>query len=260
MTQQLPFQPYIIHVQAEGEEFEFYVANEVGKEWYDLGRPDPRAEMRFIRNQMVKAGNLVIECGCHHGFTTILLSRWVGSQGKIVAFDANPHNANIALKNMELNAITNVKIYSSAIGNQTGTLWITNASNARVTSAVLHGEVEVTATRLDDFLGGQTPDLIKIDVEGYELEVLKGLRLILDKKESNLAIEVHCDELRNYGATPNELFEFIGLEDYMCWLGIGEQANESIQPFIVNMTQIPPLSRVYLFAIPKYKGYAKMSG
>ena len=100
---------------------------------------------------------------------------------------------------------------------------------------------------------GQTPDLIKIDVEGYELEVLKGLRLILDKKESNLAIEVHCDELRNYGATPNELFEFIGLEDYMCWLGIGEQANESIQPFIVNMTQIPPLSRVYLFAIPKYK-------
>lgn len=252
MTQELPFQPYVIHVQTEGEEFEFYIANEVGKEWYDPGQ-DPRAEMRFIRDQMVQEGNLVVECGCHHGFTTILLSKWVGPQGKIVAFDANPDNAVVALKNMELNAIKNVEICSTAVGNQTGTVHITNESNASVASAVLHGEVEVTAVRLDDFLTGHPPDLIKIDVEGYELEVLKGLRLILDRKESNLAIEVHCDALQNYSATTNELFEFIGLEDYICWLGVGEQANEDIQPFLVNVDQIPRLSRFYLFANPRHK-------
>jgi len=254
MTQQLKFRPYVLHLRAEGEEFDFHVSNEVGKEWYDTNHLAPRAEMRFIRDRMIQRGNLVVECGCHHGFTTILLSKWVSSQGKILAFDANPCNSSIALKNMELNAINNVEIYASVVGNQSGTVFITNSSNAKVASAILHGEVEVTAIRLDDFLAGQIPNLIKIDVEGYELEVLKGLRLTLDKKESNLAIEIHCDALRNYGATTNELFEFIGLDDYECWLGLGEQANDQIQPFIISGAQIPSLSRVYLFAIPRRKG------
>lgn len=253
MARQLTFQPYVIHMQAEGEEFTFYVGSEVGKEWYDTGHPTPRAEMRFIRDHLVQKGDLVLECGCHHGFTTLLLSKWTGTQGKVIAFDANRHNVAIARKNMELNAIGNVEMHVAAVGNQTGTVYITDASNAKVASRFLHGEIEVTAVRLDDFLMGRTPDLIKIDVEGYELEVLKGLRLPLARRDSNLAIEVHCDALQNYGASTTELFEFMGLQDYVCWLGIGEQANECIRPFTARVSHIPPLSRIYLFAIPRHK-------
>lgn len=251
MARQSTFQPHVIHLKAEGEEFEFYIGNEVGKEWYDTGHPAPRAEMRFIRDHLVQRGNLAVECGCHHGFTTLLLSKWTGIRGKIIAFDANSHNAAIATRNMELNAIENVEIHVAAVGNQTGTVHITDASNAKVASPFIRGEVQVTAVRLDDFLEGQIPDLVKIDVEGYELEVLKGLASTLAKKNSKLAIEVHCDGLRNYDASMTNLFEFIGLEEYVCWLGIGDQANEGIQRFTLGESQIPPLSRIYLFAVPK---------
>ena len=253
MDQQSSFRPYVIHVQSEGEEFDFYVGEELGKEWYDTGGPDSRAEMRFIRDYLVQKGNLVVECGCHHGFTTLLLSKWVGDQGKIIAFDASSENVAIATKNMELNEIKNVEIHVGAVGNQMGTLSVTAGSNAEVASPFLPGEVEVTAIRLDDYLAGQIPDLIKIDIEGYELECLKGLSSTLAKKNSNLSIEVHSDALRSYSASVADLFEFVGLEDYVCWLGVGGQANEGIQRFTAGESQIPALSRFYLFAIPGNK-------
>lgn len=253
MDRQSAFRPYIIRTQSEGEEFEFSIGNEVGKEWYDTGYPDSRAEMRFIRDYLIQEGTLVVECGCHQGFTTLLLSKWVGNRGKIIAFDANSENVAIAIKNMELNEIKNVEIHVAAVGNQLGTLSVTTASNAEVASQLLPDEVEVTAIRLDDYLAGQIPNLLKIDIEGYELECLKGFQSTLAKKKCNLSIEVHCDALSRYSASVDDLFEFIGLEDYVCWLGVGGQANEGIKRYTAGESQIPSLSRFYLFAIPRNK-------
>jgi FkbM family methyltransferase len=253
MDQQSSFRPYVIHTQSEGEEFDFYVGNELAKEWYDTGCPDSRSEMGFIRDHLIQKGSLVVECGCNHGFTTLLLSKWVGDQGKVIAFDANSENVAIARKNMELNEIKNVEIHVDAVGNQIGTLSVTAGTNAEVASPFVQGEVEVTAIRLDDYLASQIPDLIKIDIEGYELECLKGLGSTLAKKNSNLSIEVHAEALRSYSASVADLFEFIGLEDYVCWLGVGGQANEGIQRFMAGESQIPALSRFYLFAIPRNK-------
>lgn len=247
----MEFKQYIKHVLAEGEEFNFFIANKVGKDWYDTSRPDPRAEIRYIRDQMIRKGSFILECGCHHGYTTILLSKWVGSQGRIIAFDANPLNVTIAKNNIDLNNIKNVEIFNSIVGNQNGYLYATKKSNAKVVPFLQNDNMEIAAIRLDDFLSGQTPDVIKIDVEGYELEVLKGAQITLDRKKTNLAIEIHGDTIVQYGSTVDELFNFIGLEDYMCWLGIGAQANDDIQPYIVGATQIPYFSRFYLFALPK---------
>ena len=253
MVRQLTFQPYVMHVQAEGEEFAFYVGSEVGKEWYDTDQPTPRAEMGFIRDHLIQKGDLVLECGCHHGFTTLLLSKWTGAWGRVIAFDANPHNVAIARKNVELNAVGNVEIHLAAVGNQTGTVRVTDASNAKVALRSFRGGIEVTAVRLDDFLMDRTPDLIKIDVEGYELEVFKGFRRTLARRNSSLAIEIHCDALQKYGASTAEVLDFVDLQEYKCWLGIGDQANESIRPFRMRGSPIPHVSRIYLFAIPKHK-------
>lgn len=247
----LPFKPYVIDVQTEGEDFKFLVGNHVGKEWYDTDHTEPRMEMRFIRDHLIQRGNLVVECGCHHGFTSILLSKWVGPQGKIIAFEANPRNAAIALKNMKLNSIGNVDIHMTAVGNHAGTLNITGLSNSKVESPLHRGELEVAAVRLDDFPFDRIPDLIKIDVEGYELEVIRGFHSTLAIKETILAIEVHLDALRNYGGSFTDLCRLIGLEDYKCWLGVGDQANDQIRRYTIGRSLIPRYSRAYLFATPR---------
>ena len=201
------FNPYVVPLVVEGEGFAFYVGNEEGKAWYDTPESSRRAEMRFIREHLVTSGGLVVECGCHHGLTTILLSKWVGPHGKVLAFEANANNAAIALENVALNGLTNVEILVAAVGNVTGTLFLTGEFNSSVCSASVPGSTEVAAIRLDDFLGGRIPDLAKIDVEGYETEVLRGFRSTLAPGRSNLAIEVHTQELVSYGSSSTELFE-----------------------------------------------------
>ena len=112
--------------------------------------------------------------------------------------------------------------------------------------------MEVPVVRLDDLLSGRIPDLIKIDVEGHELEVLRGLRATLDRKATRLAIEVHVDELRHSGASAHELFEILGPRHYDFWFGTGDEAQEGIRPFIPGKDDVPGLSRFYLFSVPKH--------
>jgi FkbM family methyltransferase len=207
--------------------------------------------MAFIRDHFIRPSGLVVECGSHHGFTTVLLSKWVSSGGKVVAFEANPRNASIAIKNLEINRIKNVEFHVEAVGSQTGKIWITDESNAQVAASFGRGVLEVPIVRLDDLFADHIPDLIKIDVEGYEVEVIRGLRSTLAKKATKLAVEVHCNALKNYGSSTLELFETIGLEDYDCWFGTGDEAKAGIKPFIIGQDEVPLLWRIYLFAVPK---------
>ncbi|MBN1920420.1 MAG: FkbM family methyltransferase [Anaerolineae bacterium] len=258
------FQSYVICVQCEGEQFEFFVGNEVGKEWYDLGSVDHRAEMGFIRDWMIREGDLVVECGCHHGYTTILLSRWVGVSGRVIAFDARPDNAAIALTNVALNSISNTEVHALAVGSHTGRLRIADASNARVVCGKVAGSFEVPVVRLDEFLAGRIPDVVKIDVEGYEFEVLRGLQSTLVEKETCLAVEVHGVALSEYQTTLHDLLALLDLKDYLFWLGVGAQANEGITDFHFGFPEDFDFSRFYIFAIPKHeaarRGIYRMSG
>lgn len=247
----LIFFPHTIQVCAEGEEFKFYVGSYTGREWYELEEHTSLPEMGFIRDHLIRPGGLVVECGSHHGFTTILLSKWVGDGGKVIAFEANPRNASIAIKNLEINKINNVEFHTKAVGNQAGKLWITDESDARVVDYFRPGRVKVPVIRLDDLFAEQTPDLIKIDVEGYELEVIRGLCSTLNRKATSLSIEVHCDALKEFGSSAFELFEAIRLEDYDCWLGTGDEAKAGIKRFIIGHDEIPLLPIIYLFAVPK---------
>jgi len=251
MPRTLDFQPHVATVESEGEAFKFLICDEIAEEWYETCRPGSRAEMRFIRDHLLKAGDLAVECGCHHGFTALLLSRWVGSEGRVIGFDVNARNVAIARRNMELNGVKNVEIHLAAVGNRTDRVQVTDSSNARVVHPFVHGDVLVVGVRLDDCLGRDIPDLIKIDVEGYELEVLKGLARVLAEGRSNLALEIHRDALRDYGASMTDVLELIGLQDYLCWFGVGDEANEAIARFTLGKSRVPSGPRVYLFAVPR---------
>jgi FkbM family methyltransferase len=184
----LRFSPYIVDKQVAGEHFRFYIGDVFGEEWYVPYDENP--ELIWIKERL-HAGDVFVDCGSHHGMISILASRWVGTNGRVVAFDGLPENIEIVRKNVSLNGATNIESHNIAVGGRNGKVRFARASNGYITER-LDKVVEVPMVPLDEFFANRKPHFLKIDVEGYELEVLKGARAILNNFVPTLNIEVHC--------------------------------------------------------------------
>lgn len=251
---------YTIKKQFEDISFDFVIGDSEGQQWYDSSpqnQVEPlNPEFQFIK-QLTQPGDIVFECGTHHGLTAMLLSKWVGDEGKIVSFEINQHNAAIARKNFELNKINNVILEEKGLGSQKSSQKIFNKSNSSVTPSnvislgwlknFIYGTNEVEIIALDDYVKTQSilPTFLKIDVEGYESEVLKGATEIL-KTLPKLEIEIHTEILSRYNTSVEEIFELIDIQSYQTWVQWSDE--EEPQPFD---WQQKIDRRVHLFAIPK---------
>jgi len=241
-TLESPFKPYLKKKNIEGVQFDFWIGDKDGRDWYDLQCGDPDwVEMRFMRDHLIRQGDVVLECGGHHGCTAILLSNWVGPTGRVVTYEALPANCDIIEKNIQLNGIRNVILERKAVGAEQGLIHINAESNSSVDFS--GGGIQVKLTCLDEY-EHLNPTVLKIDVEGFETEVLKGAKRILSRRPK-LAIEIHTENLPAYGTTVQEIFRLIHIEKYKVWV----QWEDGQLPEEYNST-IPITKRVHLFCIP----------
>ncbi len=236
------FKPYIKKKTVEGVKFNFWIGDSAGQTWYDLESTDPVwLEMRFIRDNLISEGDSILECGGHHGCTAIILSKWVGPAGKVVTFEPLPANCKIIEKNIRLNHLTNVTLERKALGPNQQTIFITNSSNASVSTS--DKGVKVDQTCLDDY-AYLNPTFIKIDVEGFEKQVLLGAQKILATCPK-LAIEIHTEDIHKYGASLSDIFRLIHVENYKIW--IQWQNDQSPEEYDMKT---PIAKRIHLFCIP----------
>ena len=238
-----PFQPYLKRKNVEGVAFDFWIGDEDGREWYDLQCGDPDwMELRFLRDNLIAEGDVILECGGHHGCTAIVLSRWVGHTGKVITFEALPANCDIIRKNIEQNGIDNIQLERKAVGAQKGAITVTSSSNSSV--SLSGGGIQVDMVSLDMY-EHLHPTLLKIDVEGFEVQVLQGAQKILARRPK-LAIEVHTDSLQDYGASVEDIFRLIGIDGYRVWIQWedGQQPEEYV-------AGTPITKRVHLFCVPR---------
>lgn len=234
------FKPYMIKKRVDDIEFDFWVGDVLGRNWYDTGPVGSTKEMVFIRNNMIKPGDTVFECGAHHGFTTLLLADRVGREGKVIAFEASKHNCEILHKNIELNKLSNVTAYNYAVGSSEGQICISSSMNSNVLKTSSGDTVKMVC--LDSF-ENENPDFVKIDVEGYEAEVLKGAQEILDMKPK-IEIEVHTELLAKYNTSAQEILDLIKAKGYEIWI----QWTPESEP--QRYDNEPIKHRIHLFAIP----------
>jgi len=237
-----PFTPYLKKKTVEGVDFDFWIGDRDGRDWYDLHCTDPVwIELRFIRDHLVKAGDVILECGGHHGCTAIILSKWVGDGGRVVTFEPSPSNGDIIGRNIQQNKLTNVSLERKAVGAMTGTVRMNEASNSSVLLSGPGADVELIHLDQYEYLN---PTLLKIDVEGFELKVLEGAKKILST-HPKMAIEIHADQLSYYGASVESLFKLIEMERYDVWI----QWEDIQEPEKYDM-KTPINKRVHLFFIP----------
>ena len=152
-----------------------------------------------------KEGDVVIDIGAHIGRYTIISSKRVGTNGKVVAIEANPSNFEMLNRNIKLNQLTNIISLNNAVYSKETKikLYLPGEELGHTTYNTVMSDraknedkfVEVSANTLDYFLqlkGITDVNWIKIDVEGAEFEVLKGATNVLSKsKDIALLIEIH---------------------------------------------------------------------
>jgi FkbM family methyltransferase len=150
------------------------IADHVAAAWYDTDCQEP-SQFTFLKHHSMKPGARVFDLGAHQGIVALMIADAVTPGGKVVAVEASPRNAEIATRNVELNQGA-VTVVSCAIAAENGSIRFTKSLNGQVDDgAGTHGIIEVPARTVDSLTAqyGQ-PDILYMDVEGFECEALKG--------------------------------------------------------------------------------------
>jgi FkbM family methyltransferase len=127
---------------------------------------------------MLSGGGLFVDVGANIGAYTLIASELGAAQ--VLAFEPHPVTFVALCSNIDRNCRRNVIAVCAAVGDESGMVAITNtpgSSTTHITSAEGFDSVVVPMVRLDSELAarGLKPYIVKIDVEGYELNVLKSL-------------------------------------------------------------------------------------
>ncbi len=199
-----------------------------------------------------KEGDIFVDVGAHIGKYTIIASKRVGANGKVIAIEADPDNFDLLNRNIQLNNLSNVIALNYAVYSKEETIKLYLPSTGRgggdesssyteyntiMSDRAARGDekfVKVKANTLDYLLQSnmmkqEEVNWIKIDVEGAEYEVLKGAKGILSKcTDITLLIEVHNLSAGNILYEP--IREFLSLYNFKIEF---EKASESGERHII---------------------------
>jgi FkbM family methyltransferase len=175
-----PTRPYITSIEPEGLLLEVVPSDVIGKPIAFFGSYE-YAVSALVRSYLDR-GDVFVDVGANLGYFTVLGAAAVGPSGLVLAYE--PHAAIRARleRNVSLNALTQVRVRGEAVSDVDGTLRLLdvneahNAGLSRLARPTEGGGVPVKTIRLDSVpeLRRAPPRLIKIDVEGHELEVFGG--------------------------------------------------------------------------------------
>jgi|ERR1051326_779281 FkbM family methyltransferase len=167
--------------------------------------------------KLVRPGSVVFDIGANVGLYTLLASRLVGPQGKVVAFEPLPRNVPYLRRHLELNDARNVELVEAAVSNYDGAGHFRTNGDPHLGQLSGDGQVDVRVTTLDEFMKTATlqPELLKIDVEGAEADVLAGAVETLRLCRPTIVLATHnrtvhqlcCSRLESLGYRLESLTE-----------------------------------------------------
>ena len=164
---------------------------------------------------MLEEGMVVLDIGASLGYYTLLAAKRVGDNGVVIAFEPDPVAFCGLLKNIRLNGWKNVRAFQFAVSDSNGERKMGNLTTHKSFAVKNNtiGIITVKTISLDSFLDVD-PDIIKIDVEGAELEVINGMKKILAKGKAKIICEVTPSHLSSLGYSAEEIEETLKQYNY----------------------------------------------
>lgn len=159
-----------------------YRAQDKGVASIILLNGDYEPETREYLQSVLRPGMLVLDIGSNIGYFALLAARAVRPTGRVVAFEPAPGTFAVLSRNVEANGMAGtVRIENLAVSDRPGTVMFEEdadeAVSSKITEDAAHA-VQVSATSVDSYMRDepQAVDLVKIDAEGAELDIFRGMR------------------------------------------------------------------------------------
>jgi FkbM family methyltransferase len=208
-----------------------------------------RTERQLLR-RILSAGDVVVDVGANIGIYSQFLSRCVGSTGVVHSFEPSPEN----FKRLQsaTHKLSNVRLCQAAVGESSGRskLYLSNKLNVDHRAYLPQGDhrstVSVDIVALDDYFKlGQRVDLIKMDIQGYELHALRGSsRVLTDNPNAKLLLEFWPYGLKQAGANWADLIAALKNKN----MAVHQITKHGLLPFRPESVSESPDGYVNVFA------------
>lgn len=182
--------------------------------WYSL-------EMQLLMQDLVKPDDTVIDIGANHGMFTLAAVKAVGPRGRVIAFEPNPVCFKTMTDNLELNGIKNVVAHQCGLADKEAALTLTvpKVNDGQGTLVPWDRNLPFDTHQVqvevgDNILRDVSPRLIKIDTEGFEVNVLRGLSNTIERSHPYIITEVG-EDLVKAGASFSELCSLMEDKGYV---------------------------------------------
>jgi FkbM family methyltransferase len=173
-----------------------------------------RPETELIKS-LLKKDDIAIDIGAHIGYFTLLMA---SRCRRVFAFEPERNNYTTLIQNLRINNLHNIIPSPYAVAEQAGAVTLcrhwTNTGMNRIycTNWCVHDHQAAVTIKLDQLI--DIADFIKMDCEGSEYGALKGMKNLLINNDIKMIIEFHPPSIREYGADPIEVLQFLDALDY----------------------------------------------
>jgi|tagenome__1003787_1003787.scaffolds.fasta_scaffold20955938_3 FkbM family methyltransferase len=185
-----------------------------------LGEVRRSGDEHRIYSALLGPGDAFLDVGANHGSFSVVASRLIGRDGTIVAFEPQAHLAELIRKSLAQTVVRDATVRAVAVGSSPGTATL-HIPRAMSGSATLHqgalgeGPQEhqtIQIVRLDDVLADFAPTgkvVMKLDVEGHELDALRGAERTLERLRPVIVLELNPVTTEGAGRRPEEILGFL---------------------------------------------------
>lgn len=170
---------------------------------------DPAPLVADFKDCSLPAGATVMDIGGNVGAVACYLAKRIGAQGRVISFEPDPANISIFRRNLELNGVANVTLVEQGAWSEEGALEFRAGGN--YTSSFVptdhieraptqYRTVRVPVTTMDAVaaqIGLERLDLVKMDIEGSEVQALHGARRMLLRLRPDVIVETHVVQGRS---------------------------------------------------------------
>ena len=189
--------PDLVWARSVGGEVLVPLDDLVGRALYFFGDLDPK--VTWVIRRLLDPGDIALDIGANLGFLSLFMAKVVGAHGTVHAFEPNPVLCNILKQTFARNHGSNIRLHPVALGASTGEMELRvprnnlgAASLVRQTSDLVDAHT-VRVVGLDDLVAQESiarASFVKLDVEGFELEVLKGAQKLFSNCRPSILFRI----------------------------------------------------------------------
>ena len=163
---------------------------------YNIGLGNYEYAVRKTIKSLLREGDTMIDVGCNIGYLSCVAAKCVGPNGRVHSIDPNPEVIRQTVNNARLNEFDWVRSHCVAASNADGVadfhVGVEHAFSTLISDSRcmrVKETISVPTKRVDDIVEGENVKLVKVDVEGHELQVLEGMERLIGTRTAAFIVE-----------------------------------------------------------------------